>query len=283
MKGFDHLALQCFLAVAEARNFTLAASAVNRTQSAVSQQIAKLESQVGKPLIVRGKHLTLTPEGETLLRYAKQIMALQRKAMDHFQEPDIEGKIRFGVPEDFAAVLLSDVLARYTSQHPRVLLDVDCDLTLNLFDRFKRKELDLVLVKMDKPENFPNGIDVYSESLEWVGDKRFFLNPADQPIPLVLSPDPCVYRTPAIKALKKMKRQWHITVSSHSHAGKLAAVKAGMGVTVLPRNIIPKDVPMIHQGPKVPDLADTHVSLLKHSSKNPAVNSLEKVILESIT
>ena len=162
------------------------------------------------------------------------------------------------------------------------MLNVECDLTLNLFDRFKKKEFDLVLVKMNKPEDFPNGIDVWSEPLEWVGSSDFFEMDDSQVIPLVLSPQPCVYRSRAIQSLEKNNRKWRIVFSSHSYAGTIAAVKAGMGITVLPRNMVPDHLEMIRVGNNIPSLEDTHISLLKHHNKDLAVNSFEKFVIERL-
>ncbi|WP_290798253.1 LysR substrate-binding domain-containing protein [Flavihumibacter sp. UBA7668] len=280
--SFDSLTLECFIAVAETGSFTRAAEKVSRTQSAVSQQITKLENQVGKALFLRSRHLSLTAEGEILLSYAKRIVQLNRDAMDRFKHPELQGEVRFGLPEDFASVFLSDVLSEYASLHPRILLKVECDLTLNLFARFKKKQFDLVLVKMNKPEDFPNGMDVWSEVLEWVGNRNLLNLEEDSPVPLVLSPQPCVYRARAIQSLEKLNRQWRIVFSSHSYAGTVAAVKAGMGITVLPRNMIPEDLQIIRTKKLLPKLADTHISLLKHHSKNLAVNSLEKFVVERL-
>ncbi len=279
--SFDALTLECFLAVTEAGSFTRAAEKVSRTQSAVSQQITKLENQIGKPHFLRGKNLTLTSEGEILLTYARKIIQLNRDAMDQFKQPELQGEVRFGLPEDFASVFLSDVLSEYASIHPRILLNVECDLTLNLFDRFKKQEFDLVLVKMNRPEDFPNGMDVWSEALEWVGNKDLFEH-EDQPVSLVLSPQPCVYRARAIHALETMKKKWRIVFSSHSYAGTVAAVKAGMGVTVLPRNMVPNELEIIRTGKGISNLDDTHISLLKHHDKNIAVNSFEKFVVDRL-
>jgi DNA-binding transcriptional LysR family regulator len=280
--AFDAITLECFLAVAETGSFTRAANKVARTQSAVSQQITKLETQIGKPLFRRGKKLTVTPDGEILLSYARKIVHLNREAMDRFKQPELQGEVRFGLPEDFASVFLSDVLTEYVSLHPRILLNVECDLTLNLFDRFKEKEFDLVLVKMNNPKDFPNGIDVWSEALEWVGNPEFFELDADVPIPVLLSPQPCVYRSRAIQSLEKSNRKWRVVFSSHSYAGTIAAVKAGLGVTVLPRNMVPHDLTIIRTNDPIADLEDTHISLLKHDSDNVAVNSFEKFVIERL-
>lgn len=278
--SFDALTLECFLAVAETGSFTRAAEKVRRTQSAVSQQIAKLENQIGKELFIRGKKFMLTPSGEILVGYAKQIIKLQREVLDRFQEPELEGEVRFGLPEDFASVFLSDILLEFSRLHPLILLNIECDLTLNLFDRFKKKEFDLVLVKMSRPEDFPNGIDVWSEKLEWVGKPELLSQTKD--IPLVLSPQPCVYRSRAIHALENAKQKWRIVFSSRSFASTIAAVKAGIGITVLPRNMVPEGLHIVRKQNNVPNLDDTHISLLKHNNLNLAINSFEDFVIQSL-
>lgn len=275
--SFDALTLECFLAVAETGSFTRAASKVSRTQSAVSQQVSKLESQVDTLLFQRGKKLSLTSDGEVLLSYARQIIQLNRAAMDRFRQPELMGEVRFGLPEDFASVFLSDVLSDYAAQHPRLLLHIECDFTLHLFERFKKQEFDLVLVKMNRPGDFPNGIDVWSESLEWVGEPSLF-EQRDQALPLVVAPQPCVYRARAIEALNKANRPWRVVFSSPSYAGTMAAVRAGMGVTVLPRNMVPEDLPIIRTNNSTEALTDTHISLLKHHDRNLAINAFGEFV-----
>lgn len=277
--NLDTITIQSFISVAETGSFTKAAQRVGRTQSAISQQIGKLELMLGKTLFTRGRQFSLTSEGEIFLGYAKQLFALHREAMDRFKEPELEGDVRFGLPEDFASVFLSEVLANFSRIHPRIFLNIECDLTLNLFDRFKKKEFDLVLVKMTRPDDFPNGQEVWTEPLEWVGDESLIQQ--GKPVPLVLSPQPCVYRTGAIQALEAAGLSWRLIFSSTSHAGKAAAVKAGMGVTVLPRMMAPKDLSLMVSS-YLPKLDDIHVSLLKHDNTNMAINSFEEFVLKQL-
>jgi DNA-binding transcriptional LysR family regulator len=69
--------LRSFVSVVDAGGFTKASERVHRTQSTVSQQIKRLEDQLGRPLLQRnGKQATLTEEGERLLSYARRILAL---------------------------------------------------------------------------------------------------------------------------------------------------------------------------------------------------------------
>ena len=132
---------------------------------------------------------------------------------------------------------------------------------------------------MNRPEDFPNGLDVWSEPLKWVGDAS--LIDKNKPVPLVLSPQPCVYRASAIKTLEDAGRSWRLVFSSPSYAGTVAAVKAGMGITVIPHTMIPNELQAVDVT-LLPKLADTHVSLLKHRADNPAINTLEGFVLKRL-
>jgi DNA-binding transcriptional LysR family regulator len=277
--SLDSTTLQCFLAVADTGSFTKAADKLARTQSAISQQVAKLEQLLGKILLTRGKQITLTADGEVFQSYARQIFALQNEALDHMKTPALVGEVRVGIPENFASAFLSDILAEFTRMHPRVMLNIECDLTLNLFARFKRKEFDVVLVKMNRPEDVPDGQEVWSEPLQWVGDSA--LIDSGKPIPLVLAPEPCVYRAAAIRALEQAGRPWRLAFSSPSYAGIITAVKAGMGVTIMPHTMIPRELSPIVPT-LLPELDETHVSLLEQASPSLAMQTLYEFILKKL-
>ncbi len=278
--SLDTISLQCFIAVAETGNFTTASQKVGRTQSAVSQQVARLEAILDRQLIVRGKICSLTTDGEVFLSYARKIVTLWHETIDRFKEPSLEGEVSFGLPEDFASVFLSSVLVDFKRLHPRISVNIECDLTVNLFNRFRKNEFDLVLVKMNSPDEFSYGTKVWSEKLEWVGNGD--LDDVLEPIPLVLSPQPCVYRKRAIAALNGLNTKWRIIFSSPSYAGTVAAVRAGMGITVLPRNMIPDDLSIINEKNYFEPLDNTDISLLKHKKNNPVINSFEKFVLKNL-
>jgi DNA-binding transcriptional LysR family regulator len=280
--SIDTVTLQCFLAVADTASFTKAAERVCRTQSAISQQIAKLENLVEKPLINRGRELSLTTEGEIFLGYARRIFELHRELLDRFKEPDLQGEFKFGLPEDFATVVLSDVLVDFSRLHPRVILNVECDLTFNLFEQFQQGKFDIILVKMSRPVALEHGINVWSEPVEWIGNPSLLpIFDKNSLIPLVLSPQPCVYRENAIESLEKAGLKWRLAYSSPSYAGKMAAVKAGLGLTVMQRTMIPDDLERIEH-PCLPILNDIHISLLKKDSCNKAIESLEYFLLKKL-
>lgn len=277
----DEFTLRCFLAVAETGSFTRAAQKVKRTQSAITQQMSNLEKILGKRLFDRSKQMRLTKEGEIFLPYANKIFALYLEVLDRFKHPELEGEIHFGLPEDFAAMLLSDVLTDFSRLHPRILLNVECDLTLNLFDRFKKRAFDMVLVKMSRPEDFPNGVEVWSEPLEWIGKNAYMSLNKTIPLSLVLSPQPCVYRASALQSLENAGIRWRTVFISPSYAGIIAAVNAGMGITALPRTMIPDTLQVIQED-FLPLLPDIHVSLLKQTDKDECLQSLEDFLLKKL-
>jgi DNA-binding transcriptional LysR family regulator len=280
--SIDTVTLQCFLAVADTASFTKAAERVCRTQSAISQQIAKLENLIEKPLINRGRELSLTTDGEIVLGYARRIFELHRELLDRFKEPDLQGEVKFGLPEDFATVVLSDILVDFSRLHPRVILNVECDLTFNLIEQFQQGKFDIILVKMSHPASLENGINVWSKPVEWIGNPSLLpIFNKNSVIPLVLSPQPCVYRENAIESLEKAGLKWRLAYSSPSYAGKMAAVKAGMGLTVMQRTMIPDYLDRI-ENLCLPILNDIHISLLKKDSHNKVIESLEYFLLKKL-
>src|SRR6478735_9476687 len=140
--------LRSFVSVVDAGGFTRAGERVHRTQSTVSQQIKRLEDDIGQPLLNRsGKDLTPTEAGERLLSYARRLLALAEEARDVLTRPGNEGAVRLGVPEDFAAYRLTELLATFSRSHPGLRLDVKADQSVYLRRDLERGKLDLALLK----------------------------------------------------------------------------------------------------------------------------------------
>lgn len=278
----DIFSLECFVAVADTGSFTKAGIRMKRTQSAMTQQISNLEKQLQTRLIDRGKKLSLTQDGDILLPYAMRMLAIHHEIMDRFKHPELDGEVRVGIPEDFADRFLADVLADFSRIHPRIFLNVQCGLSLNLYEQFKNKMLDLVLVKMTSPEDFPFGVEIWAEPLVWVGKEGvIYKQNSGMPLPLVLAPEPCVYRSRAMAALEQNGILSRIVYSSPSYAGTIAAVRANMGVTVLPITMIPQK--LIRIDDLLPPLPDIHVSLIRQNRKDsPAIDSLIEFLLRKL-
>lgn len=272
--------LRCFVTIAETGGFTRAAERLLRTQSTISLQVKRLESQLGRRLFDRTpRSLRLTPDGETLLPEARALLDLHDSILARHAEGEIEGVIRLGTPEDFATTHLPDVLARFAKSHPKIALEVTCDLTLNLIDRFRAGEFDLVLVKREISGEAA-GVRVWREPLVWVG-REGEAPGAEGRLPLVVSPAPCVYRKRATESLDRAGRVWRIAYTCGSLAGALAAVKAGLGLAVLPKAMVPAGFRILdHHG--LPDLRDTEIALITTPTHALAVRRLADHIVTSL-
>jgi DNA-binding transcriptional LysR family regulator len=143
--NFDIDCLRSFLVVADSMSFSRAAEAVGRSQSTISQQIAKLEMQVGKPLLTRrkGRVLDLTSEGGKLVQYARRILQLNDEAYASVSDDALAGFVRLGVPLDFFGRDFTTWLARFKNRNPMVGLEVEANQSENLMKRSARGEFDL--------------------------------------------------------------------------------------------------------------------------------------------
>lgn len=279
---FDFDLLRTFVAVVENASFTRAAERVGRTQSTVSLQIKKLEEGLGRRVFEReGRDLLLTPDGEILLNYARQLLHLADEARSRLLEPDVEGHVRFGTPEDFATVYLPDILARFARAHPRVALEVNCTFSFSLLEGFSRGEYDLVMVKRE-PQGPAGGIAVWRDVLVWVTGPKLVLD-ANQPLPLVLAPAPDVYRKRALAGLQAHKRAWRIAYTSPSSEGLQAAVRAGLGVTVMSKDMVPEGLMLVGAEHDMPQMPDAEIALYRApGTLSPAAQLLSEHIIHSL-
>lgn len=273
--------LRTFAAVADAGGISRAAERLRLAQPTVSLQLRRLEEGLGHRLVARTpRSLSLTAEGEDLLSYARRILALADEAVARLSPDALRGVVRLGTPEDFATANLAGVLARFAASHPAIALEVTTDLTLNLLDRFGRGEFDLVLVKRE-PQGPGGGVRVWREPLVWAArDPTPFEGGAT--LPLVVSPHPCVYRKRAMAALDAAGRPWRVAYTSTSLAGAQAAVRAGLGVTVLPRGMVPPGLASLDASHGAPALPDTEVALLRAAVASPPARRLGDHIVQAL-
>ena len=264
IRNIDVDILRAFLAIYEAGSFSHAADKLGRTQSTISQQIKKLESILQHDVFLRNnRSVSLTTEGEVLLYYARQMIALNDEVFGRISQPDISGTVRLGAPEAFATNHLPNVLAQFSKSHPSVALEVECDLSHNLIDKFEKGDLDIILIKRDSKTKI-YGNKVWRETLVWAGlDKGNF--DIKGTVPLVLSPFPCVYRSKMISALDKKKIRWKAVFTSASMTGRIAAARAGLGITAVPQEMLSssKGLVSLSNDSRLPRLPEIEVDLLQ--------------------
>ncbi len=280
LQNLDLDLVRSFVTVIEEAHFTRAAERIGRQQSTVSLQIKRLEGMLGCALLHRTPHTVRpTAEGAAFLRSARRLLALNDEIVARATEPRMEGIVRLGMPEDFASHHLSKVLERFAAAYPAVLLEVTCDLTLHLIAKFRSGAFDLALVKRERTLA-PDGVRVWHEPLVWVEGGRDLARTAEV-LPLVVSPEPCVYRLRATETLDQAHRPFRIAYVCGSLAGSLAAVRAGLGVAVLPFHMVPADLNILGEE-VLPALDDTEIGLLHLTNLSEPAKRLQSHIVRSL-
>lgn len=244
--------LRTFLLVCENMSFSCAADHVGRSQSTVSQQINKLEQQVGKSLLKRrkGRVLELTTDGGKLLPYARRILQLNDEAYASMADDMLTGSVRLGVPLDFFGRDFASWLTGFKNLHPMVGLEVEANQSENLIKRSARGEFDLAFFKQDAGAT--EGSVVMREQLVWAAGMNFAAGVQDS-MPLVLFPEGCAYRRHAIAALRDNGRRWHVSFVSPSFECLRSAAIEGMGITVLARALVSPPLRVLGRGlPQLP-------------------------------
>lgn len=260
-RSLDLDLLRTFVGVVDSGGFTRAGARLYRSQSTISQQIKRLEQQIGKPLLARdGRNLEITDAGETLLGYARRILALDDEARATLVRGEVEEVIRIGVSEDFASRHLAKVLAKFGRKHPEVRLDIRADLSANLQQAYDTGDLDVALLKSEEAP--ADAERKWREKLCWVGAKSAPLPPLE-PAPLALFPQGCIYRRRALELLDTNKLAWRIAFMSPSLAGLQAAVAAGMAISPLSTSALSRDLQVLdHRALGLPNLGPVWFSLV---------------------
>ncbi len=272
--------LRSFSAIAETGSVTRAAELIGRSQPALSLQLKRLEDQVGRPLFVRdANQLRLNDDGRRLLGYAQRMLTLNDEALAYFQGPVMGGRVRFGVPSEFASTVLPQVIGRFSRLYPGVTLEVTSSLSENLIQGYQRNEFDLILALHDRPGagRKADKAWVRNDELVWLGNARA-LQSTNAPVPLVVAPEGCIYRKRMLQVLKQTGRRCTIVYTNPDLSGIAAAIDEGLGVTALARTTVPKGQRAL-QGPDIPELGSISVSLrCRRSARNPAIERLEQEV-----
>ena len=271
--------LRSFVSVVEAGGFTRAGARVHRTQSTVSQQIKRLEEDVGQVLLHRdGKEVRPTEAGESLLSYARRLLSLAEEARDVLRQPDGEGAIRLGIPEDFAAYRLAKLLGAFSRSHPGLRLDVRADQSKHLARDLERGEIDLALYKREAGAK--DAIAVWPERVHWVTSKSHPVDVNVPSVPLIGFPLGCIYRAGAIHALESAGRAWHTAYTSSSLAGIQAAIAAGMGLSILSEMSIQSDHRVLTAKEGFAPINKTELALMASPDASPATLRLADRLAE---
>ncbi|MEF0764091.1 transcriptional regulator LrhA [Enterobacter cloacae] len=269
--------LRTFVAVADLNTFAAAAAAVCRTQSAVSQQMQRLEQLVGKELFARhGRNKLLTEHGIQLLGYARKILRFNDEACMSLMFSNLQGVLTLGASDESADTILPFLLNRISSVYPKLALDVSVKRNAFMIEMLKENEVDLV-VTTHRPGQF-NCLTLRTSPTHWYCAAEYVLQQGE-PVPLVLLDDPSPFRDMVLAALNEANIPWRLAYVASTLPAVRAAVKAGLGVTARPVEMMSPDLRVLGKSDGLPLLPDTEYLLCHNTSSN---NELAKVVFEAM-
>lgn len=262
---YDPVLLKTFLTVATTLSFTGAAGQLGISQPTVSQHVRKLERAVGRILISRDtREVRLTDNGDALAGFARSILASHSAAEDYFSGSATRGRLRFGAADDLAITQLPRILRHFRQLNPQVNLELTVDQSAPLYRRLQAGHLDLIFIKRSAGLA-EEGTLVSTDTLVWVGHEKTLIDPGS-PVPLITYRAPSLSRRMAMDALEQAGRTWRVTCTTREVNGVLAAVRAGIGIAVFPRSLIPDDLVKVSNRFGLPNLGPVDFTLLA----NPA-------------
>ena len=266
MKGvtvYDPELLRTFLAVAQSLSFTRAAASLGLGQPTVSQHVRKLEDAVGRPLFVRDtRSVTLTVDGEAMAGFARSILAAHEQAVGYFTGSGISGRIRFGVTDDLALTPVPSILRDFRQLYPRIDLELTVSQSNALQRRVESGHLDVAFVKQAPGEG--HGRLVRRDRLVWAAPLGTRLAPG-QRVALVVYQAPSISRSNGVRALEQAGLPYRVTCTVRGVLGVVAAARAGLGVAIFARSLIPDGLVELPVSAGLPDLGEIDLMLLTSS------------------
>ncbi|UAN39620.1 MULTISPECIES: transcriptional regulator LrhA [unclassified Enterobacter] len=269
--------LRTFVAVADLNTFAAAAAAVCRTQSAVSQQMQRLEQLVGKELFARhGRNKLLTEHGIQLLGYARKILRFNDEACMSLMFSNLQGVLTLGASDESADTILPFLLNRISSVYPKLALDVSVKRNAFMVEMLNEHKVDLV-VTTHRPGQF-DCLTLRTSPTHWYCAAEYVMQKGE-PVPLVLLDDPSPFRDMVLTALNEANIPWRLAYVASTLPAVRAAVKAGLGVTARPVEMMSPDLRVLGKSDGLPALPDTEYLLCRNSSSH---NELAKVVFEAM-
>lgn len=254
--------LQTFCAIADCGSFTEAARRLNKTQSAVSMQIKRLEERLGQSLLTRdGRSVSLTDHGESLYARARRMLRTNAEIMDLFSDGELSGSIRFGVPDDYAVRLLPVILSSFQRTHPRIVVDVRCQPSEELVEGMRTGKYDLIVFTQGTSHEY--GELFRTERMFWVASHGGQALQTD-PLPLAAGAH-CCWRDNALEALNRIGRDYRIAYTSSNATAITSAVLTDLAVGFLPESAIQPGMRIITEDKDLPRLRDAQIALMRAS------------------
>ena len=243
-------------------------------------QVKRLEESIGQPLFVRDtRNLELGQTGKALLPYARRLLNLHDETWTALVQPEVQGQIIIGAPDDYIASLLPDVLRKFSAVYPRVTLELICAPSTVLAPMLADNKIDLAFFSRGSRTK---GAFIRFEPMVWAGteEARAWLK---KPLPIALFEKGCISRLHAERGLKESRVDYRIVCSSEFLIGLLTAVEAGLAVAALAKCSVPRHLKVVRRKEGLPELERLEIVLARAlRSKTKACDVLAELIHDTL-
>lgn len=280
IRNLDLDLLRSFTAVADLGSISAAARKVGRSQSAVSLQMDRLADALGFAVMERrGRGVSLTPRGAAFLDDARRLLDLNDSVLNQHVHGAFVQPLRLGFVQDVGEEVLQRILMRLSASFPRAPITVRVCNTSTMLEKIRADDLDLA-VGFRHDSDLP-ATELLREPMVWIAARHFRLD-RQEPVPLVLFEQPCICRSAAIAALNAAGLSFRVAFTSPSLPGLMAAVGAGMGVTLRSVRGLRPDLAIVGDlcGAALPDME--FVLYSRTGSRPAALQKAEEILVEEI-
>jgi DNA-binding transcriptional LysR family regulator len=272
------LNLDAFLACAQTGNFTRAAEKLHITQSALSQRVQNLESELETSLFIRGRSgIRLTEQGDELLRYCQARTAIEAEVVDRIKglaADELTGVIRIG---GFSSVMRSVILpslAPLLVKYPRVKLELISRELRQLPELLKSGEIDFMVLDQNlnredlETVHLGDELNVLVQKKNYKGEDIYLDHHENDEITFKY------LRMRSTNRSSKIERRYLDDVY-----GLLDGVKLGLGRAVLPLHLVKEDpeISVIEKGRSL------KVPVVLHYYRRPFYNKLHTAVVEALS
>ncbi|OAF11375.1 LysR family transcriptional regulator [Bradyrhizobium neotropicale] len=276
--------LHAFVVICDAGSLTAASRRLHRSQSALSEQMHKLEETCGRVLLVRAKAgVSPTPAGERLLAHARQLIGLSEIAYQDVQGVEIAGELRLAITDYFRPAEIVEVLARIRARYPRLRLHVSVRKSALIEEDPEDFDIGISMRLVDGKRQGRAGSDgkilIAREPLIWIAHESFAKAKTAR-LPLVVLPDTCSMQKAIVRALNRHKVKFDVVLNASGVAGLHMALAAGLGVTCLNASAVPAGAQRYAQE-DLPQMGEAEFSILPpRPNEARVVGDVRRLLIE---
>lgn len=255
--------VRTFHAVARLRKFNAAAQHLHKSPAAISVHVQRLEAIAGGRLLERdNQSVALTALGERLLTATAQLLQTHDKILADLQGKRLGGRIKLGVPDDYAGHVIRDILPEFAAHWPGVILEVCTAPSYTLLERIRRGTLHMAITNRPKGKQESEALLLVSTRPVWVGALAGQAQRQD-PLPVAIYTADCPYRRALLEMLRATGTAWRVVLESESSQAIGACVEAGLAVGLMDRAQL---TPRMRILEGLPGVAEHEVVLVRAAS-----------------